>query len=49
MVRVPSSQFFWPSNRRLFRQRARLRVFVPIAVVAMAAGLALAVVNASWV
>jgi hypothetical protein len=49
MVRVPSTHSFWPSNRRLFRQRARLRVFVPIAVVAMAAGLALAVVNTSWV
>lgn len=49
MTRVPSSRFFWPSNRRLFRQRARVRVFVPIAVVVMATGLALAVVNASWV
>ena len=49
MNRVRPSQLFWPSNRRLFRQRARVRFVLPFALVAMAAGLALAVVNASWI
>ena len=49
MVRVPSSQFFWPSNRRLFRQRARVRVFVPMASVALAACLALVIRHAGWI
>ena len=40
---------FWPSNRRLFRQRARVRIVVPIAAAAMAACLALVVTHSGWV
>ncbi len=49
MVRVSSTPLFWPSNRRLFRQRARLRIAVPMAAVVMAAGLVLMVWHSGWV
>jgi hypothetical protein len=48
MTRVPSFQIFWPSNRRLFRRRARVRIFVPVAAVVTAACLALAVGHVGW-
>jgi len=48
MIRVPSSQLFWPSNRRLFRRRARVRILVPIAAGVMAACLAFAFLHAGW-
>lgn len=49
MVRVSSTHLFWPSNRRLFRQRTRVRLALSIAAVVMAAGLVLGLRHAGWV
>jgi hypothetical protein len=37
MVRMQSSPLFWPSDRKLFRQRSRAWTVVPIVAVVTAA------------
>ena len=46
---VPSSPLFWPTGRKLFRQRSRLRVYLPLAAVLVLAGLALVFGPTTWV
>jgi hypothetical protein len=46
---VPSSPLFWPTGRKLFRQRSRLRVYLPLAAVLVLAGLAVAFGPTVWV
>jgi hypothetical protein len=48
MVLVPSSPLFWPAGRKLFRQRSRLRLFVPLAALLALAGLVVAFGPGVW-
>lgn len=42
MIRVQSPNLFWPSDRKLFRQRSRLRSILPALAVVTALLLAFA-------
>jgi hypothetical protein len=39
---------FWPSDRKLFRQRSRVRVFVPAIAAMVVVFLALALQHSRW-
>jgi hypothetical protein len=39
---VPSSPLYWPTGRKLFRQRSRLRIYLPLAAMLLLAGLVVA-------
>lgn len=42
MLVVPSSNLFWPSDRKLFRHRSRVRLLVPALAVVLLIFVALA-------
>lgn len=42
MLAVHSSNLFWPSDRKLFRHRSRVRLLVPVLAVAVLIFVALA-------
>jgi len=43
-----SSHLFWPSDRKLFRQRSRARVVVPAVAIMAVVFLAMALRHAGW-
>jgi hypothetical protein len=45
---VQSSHLFWPSDRKLFRQRSRARVVVPAIAIMAAVFLVMALRHAGW-
>jgi hypothetical protein len=45
---VQSPHLFWPSDRKLFRQRSRLRGVVLVLALVVAAFLTVAVTGAGW-
>jgi hypothetical protein len=49
MVRMQSSHLFWPSHRKLFRQRTRVRAFVAAGAVLAMGVLALVMEQAGWI
>ena len=48
IILVQSSHLFWPADRKLFRQRSRLRTFLPVVAFTAAVLLALAFKHTGW-